>query len=204
MMNSPDRYGLSLRVLMRALFFLFLLVGSSAVGFEQPLSFTVTGPTVAPGAHELLVSTTPRFGRPKEFFRLESLAGFGYGFARTLEAQVLIAVSLESAGVDTRSSEGGGEVRVRWQPLDSRIHPLGLSLLGAVGASPDSVFLEGRWGAEKWLGEFLFALNVSVDYRIRRDGAVGPELHSEQTGGIAFRLANHFTSGFEVRNRVGV
>ena len=188
---------------MRALLVVVLLSAPVAVASEQPLSFTVTGPTVDQGANELVVSTTPRFGRPQEFIRVENLVGFGYGFTRTIQAQVLIAIALESFGRDGKSAEGGGEARVRWQPLDSRTHALGLNVRGAVGVSPDSVFLEGRLGVEKWLGDFLFALNLSIDYRVRRDGALGPELHTEQTGGVIYRLANHFTSGFEIRNRIG-
>jgi len=182
---------------------LFVLVASSALASEQPLGFTVTGPTVAPGAHELRLTTTPRFGRPEEFIRIESLLGFGYGLTATLETQVLIAIALEAFGRDGRSAEGGGEVRLRWHPLDGRAHFLGLNLLGAVGLSPDSVSFEARLGVEKWLGEFLFALNANVDYRVRRDGGDGPELHTEQSGGVVYRLLNNFTTGFEVRSRIG-
>ena len=182
---------------------LLVLFGSTALAYEQPLAFTVTGPTVDLGAHELLATTTPRFGRPQEFVRLETLLGFGYGFTKTLEAQLLIAIALESVGRDGRSAEGGGQVRLRWEPLDSHSQFLGLNLLGTVALSVDSVFVEGRLGTEKWLGDFLFAINVSADYRVRRDGAAGPELHAEQSGGVVYRLANHFTSGFEIRNRVG-
>ena len=124
---------------MRAACLLVVLSASSAVAYEQPLSFTVTGPTVEPGAHELVVSTTPRFGRPREFIRLESLLGFGYGFTSTVEAQLLIAVSVEAIGREGRSAEGGGQTRLRWQPLDSHTDFLGLNVLAAVGISPDSV-----------------------------------------------------------------
>ena len=188
---------------MRPLLLVIALLASSAGAYEQPLSFTVTGPTVDRGAHELVVSTTPRFGRPTEFLRLENLVGFGYGFTRSLEAQLLIAVAIESFGRDGKSGEGGGQARVRWQLLDSRTAFIGLNTLATLAITPDSVFLEGRLGLEKWLGSFLFAINASVDYRVRRDNAPGPQLHLEQSGGIAYRMANNFTSGFEIRNRLG-
>jgi hypothetical protein len=187
---------------MRSSLLVLLLAGSSALAYEQPLAFTVTGPTVEPGKNELVLSNTTRFGRPQEFVRLENLAGFGYGFTQTVEAQLLIAVAIETAGRE-RSAEGGGQVRLRWHPLDSRTDFLGLNVVAAAGISIASVFLEGRLGAEKWLGSFLFAINAAFDYRIRRDGGPGPDLHVEQSGGIVYRLANNFTTGFEVRNRMG-
>jgi hypothetical protein len=187
---------------MRVLLFLVLCAGP-ALAYEQPLAFTVTGPTVEKGRNELVASITPRFGRPEEYFRLENLLGFGYGFTSNIEAQMLVAVAIESVGRDGKGIEGGGQVRVRWNPLDGRTQLFGLNVLGAVGISGLSLYLEGRLGAEKWLGDFLFALNASVDYRLRRTATAGPELHLEQSGGIAYRLANNFTSGFEVRSRMG-
>ncbi len=187
---------------MRAPLF-FVLIASSALAYEQPLAFTVTGPTVDLGSNEVVVSSTPRFGRPVEFVRVENLLGFGYGFTPSVEAQVLLAIAIESVGLDGRSAEGGGQVRLRWNPLDARSRFLGLNLLAAAGLSAESVYVEGRLGLEKWLGDFLFALNVSVDYRAWRGLVPGPELHVEQSGGIVYRLPNHFTSGFEVRSRIG-
>jgi hypothetical protein len=183
--------------------FLLVLIASSALAYEQPLAFTVTGPNVEQGKNELFVSVLPRFGRPSEYLRIENLIGVGYGFTRTVEAQLLIAVAIESFGRDGKAIEGGAQARVRWNPLDSRTRFLGVNVLGAVGLGSASVYLEGRLGLEKWVGDFLFAINASVDYRFRRDGGVGPELHLEQSGGIVYRLPNNFTSGFEVRNRLG-
>lgn len=180
-----------------------ILFASSAAATEQPLGFTVTGKTVEPGTHELVASSTLRFGRPRDYLRVESLAGFGYGFSKSIEAQVLIAIAVESAGLDRRAAEGGGQVRLRWQPLEGRADALGLGLVGTVGLSPTSVFVEARLNVEKWFGEFLFALNASVDYRVRRDDASGPGLHLEQSAGVVYRLANNFTTGVEFRNRLG-
>lgn len=182
---------------------LSLLAASTAFANEQPLSFTVTGKTNDPGVREVLVSTTPRFGRPINYLRLENIAGVGYGFTRTLEAQLLLAVTIESIGLDGRAAEGGAHLRLRWQPLNSGDDFLGLGLVATVGATTTTLLAEGRLGAEKWVGDFLFALNASVDYRLRRDGAPGPDLHLEQSGGLVYRLANRFTSGFEVRSRIG-
>lgn len=188
---------------MRALLVVVVLAGSSAVAYERPLAFTLTSPTVEKGKHELLLTLTPRFGRTQEFVRFEGLAGFGYGVSQTIDAQVLLAIALESFGRDQRSSEGGGLLRVRWQPFDARNRVLGFNLQASAGLSPISVFFEGRIGLEKWLGDFLFAINATVDYRVRNDGALGADLHTEQTGGIVYRLANNFTVGFEVRSRIG-
>jgi hypothetical protein len=178
------------------------LLAFAASAAEQPLAFTVTGPTVESGAHQVLLSTTPRFGRPEEFVRFENLVGFAYGLSPALEAQLLLAVAIESVGVESHGAEGAIATRWRWQPLDARVDPIGLSLLGTVAGGPESLFLEARATTESWLGDFLFALNASADFAVRRSGA-GANAHLEQSGGALYRLANNFTSGFEIRNRIG-
>lgn len=188
---------------MRGLLLTLVLLATSALAREQALGFTRTGATVAQGTTEVYASTTPRFGRPNEYLKLENLVGFGYGFTPTFEAQALIAIDIESTGVDGKAAEGGAQVRLRWQPLEGRRDALGLGLTASVGVTTTAVFLEARLGLEKWFGEFLFALNASADYRVRKDAEPGPELHVEQSGGIAYRMLNDFTAGFEVRNRAG-
>ena len=53
------------------------------------------------------------------------------------------------------------------------------------------------------VGGLLLALNASLDYRVRNDALPGPELHLEQSGGLAYRLPNGVTAGFEFRAREG-
>ena len=189
---------------MRALHVTALLLSSgSAFATERSLAYTLAGPTVEAGAHEVLLSVTPRFGRPEPFLRIENLVGFAYGFSAKVEAQLLLSVALESAAGDSRSIEGAIATRWRWQLLNGRADVVGLGLTGTAAVSVDSVFLEARAGAEKWLGDFLFALNASADFTVRRDGGAGPQTHLEQSGGIVYQLSNGFSSGFEVRNRLG-
>lgn len=188
---------------MRALLLTACLASTLAVSAEHPLSFTEAGPMTEAGTHELLVTLTPRFGRPEAFTRFEGLAGFAYGLSSRLEVQVFLAVALESAGIDERATEGALGTRWRWQPLDPAKDVLGLDVVGTLALTPESVFLEARVGAEKWVGDFLFALNLSADYVARSSSISGPQTHLEQSGGIVYRLGNHFTSGFEVRSRIG-
>ncbi len=188
---------------MRALFLLGLLVAGCALASEQPLSFTLTGPALDAGTREAFVSTTPRFGRPEEFIRFDNRVGLNYGLGHRLESQLLIAFFNTQEAVQGVSTGFGVQTRLRWQPLDSRTDPVGLNLVATLGAANDSLFFEGRLGAEARLGNFLFALNLSVDDSVQRADVPGPQLHTEQTGGIAYRLPNNFTTGFEVRNRVG-
>lgn len=180
-----------------------MLLADAALAVERPLSFTIAGPTVETGAHELLLTTTPRFGRPDPFVRFENVVGFAYGFSDRLEAQLLLWLTVETMGLDRRSGEGAVATRWRWQPLGGHADLVGLNLIATVAASPDSVFFEARVGTEKWLGDFLFALNVAADYSVRKDGSAGPEAHLEQSAGVVYRLANRFSTGFEVRNRLG-
>jgi hypothetical protein len=112
-------------------------------------------------------------------------------------------MDLASFDTDSKSIEAKLATRWRWQPLNGRTDAVGFGLTGTVAVGVDAVSAEARVGLEKWLGDFLFALNASVDYSVRKDGAAGPELHLEQSGGIVYRLGNAFTSGFEVRNRLG-
>ncbi|GEM_PF-3535669 len=182
---------------------LLALVAVPAVAVEQPLSFTVTGPTLAEGRHEGVVGFAPRFGRPGEYLRVETLTGFGYGLTQSLQLQVLMAVTIETIGSAQKNIDGGAQVCLRWNPLASRTKLLGLNLVATAGVSPDSVFVEARLGLEKWVGDFLFVINATVDYRARRDGAEAPNVHTEQTGGIVYRLPSRFTTGFEVRSRIG-
>ena len=180
-----------------------LFAATAALGSEQPLGFTHTGPTVATGVTEVYGTTTPRFGRPTEYFKLENRVGFGYGFTPTVEAQALMRIDIESAGLEGRAAEGGGEARLRWLPLDGRRDVFGFGLEAAVGVTTVAVSAEARLMLEKWFGDLLVALNASVDYAIRNDGAAGPDLHTEQTGGLAYKMFNGVTAGFEVRSRVG-
>lgn len=182
---------------------LTVFAATAALAREQPLGFTLTGPTVAPGVTEVYASTTPRFGRPNEYVRLENRVGFGYGFSPTVEAQALLVIDLESSGVDARAAEGGAEARLRWQPFEGRANVLGFGIEAGVAATTLQVVTELRLSLEKWFGDFLFALNASIDYRVRNDGAAGADLHTEQTGGVAYRMFNGLTAGFEVRDRVG-
>lgn len=188
---------------MKTLSAVVLLFAVPALAREQALGFTLTGPTVAPGVTEVVGATTPRFGRPNEFLRLENNFGFGYGFSATLEAQALIVIALESTGLDGRAAEGGGAARLRWQPLDGQHDALGFGVTATVGVTTTTVSAEARLSVEKWVGALLLALNASLDYRVRNDALPGPELHLEQSGGLAYRLANGVTAGFEVRNRMG-
>lgn len=182
---------------------LLMLLAVPAFAVEQPFSFTVTGPTLAQGHHEALLSVAPRFGRPNEYLRVEGLTGFGYGLTQALQLQVQMAVTVESIGSTEKKIDGGAQVSLRWNPLARRTKALGLNLVATAGLSPERMFVEARLGLEKQLGEFLFAINATVDYRARRDGTEGPNLHSEQTAGIVYRLPSRFTSGVEFRSRVG-
>ena len=179
-----------------------LLIGAAAAE-ERPLAFTVAGPLVQPGAHQLLLSVTPRLGRPEAFTRIESLVGFAYGFSDTVEAQLLLAIAIESFGLDSRSIDGSAATRWRWQPLNGRSNLIGVGVIGTVALSVGTVFVETRLALEKWFGDFLFAINLSADYVVRKSGAAAPDTHLEQTAGVAYRLSNGFTTGFEVRNRIG-
>jgi hypothetical protein len=191
---------------MRLLLLTALFASGSVLATERTLAFTIAGPTVEPGAHELLLTETPHFGRPEPFLQLDTSLGIALGITSRLEAQVLLAVSIDEfgTGAGSRSAQGTLATRWRWQVLDGHRDWLGVGLIGTVAVGPDLVFLEARLGAEKWLGDFLFALNASVDYSVRKDGAAGPGTHLEQSGGIVYRLANGFTSGFELRNRLGL
>ncbi len=191
---------------MRTLLVTALLASSAAIATERTLAFTLAGPTVDKGSHELLLSETPHFGRREPYLKFETGVGVAFGVTSTLEAQLLLAVAIEELGLGagTRTAEGTAVTRWRWQPLDGRADPVGAGVTSTLAVGPDLVFLELRLGAEKWLGDFLFALNASADFSVRRDGATGPETHLEQSGGVVYRLANGFTSGFELRNRLGL
>jgi hypothetical protein len=177
-----------------------ILLSTSAFGAERLSGYTYESDLLEPGKGEVQADLGYRFLRSSTYEQADMRSGYARGVNEWLEAQLLLDFSIITPETGQGSAVGLVTGLLKAKLYDARKDPIGLG--GQLSLSGGTVgHLELRAIVDKWLGNFLVALNV-----LWSETFVGPDVaptRLEQSLSLAYQLPTRLSIGLEVRNRSG-
>jgi hypothetical protein len=181
------------------------LAAGVASASERHFTYTYESAVLHPGGREIEPWTTFGLGREGYFVRLESRIEAELGVSDRLQTSLYLNLSAETAetgsGRVSTSRLDGVSSEWKLKLLDPVADRAGLALYGELSAGPAGVELEGKLIADKRVGRWLGALNVTAEHEWETGEPGTPrEKTLELTAASAWFLARSLTLGFELRS----
>lgn len=183
------------------------VLGAEAVrANERHFTFTYESAVLPKGGREIELWMTPRIGREEFYSRFDLRGEFEVGLTHRLQTAFYLngrSISKETATGDKQTEFEFTGVSSEWKYklFDPVADVLGLALYGEITGSTDELELEGKFIADKRIGDVLFAANLVVENEWEF-GPVGPEreLVIEGVVGLSYFFTPTFSAGLELRN----
>jgi hypothetical protein len=176
-----------------------ILLAMPAFGGERLSGYTYESDLLAPGKGEVQADLAYRFLRSSTYEQADLRSGYARGVSEWLEAQLLLDFSIITPDTGQGSALGLVTGVLRAKMLDAHADPFGLGAQLSASAGNIGRF-ELRGVLDKWLGNFLVALNVLASETF--GDQVAPT-RLEQSLMLAYQMPTRLSVGIEVRNRSG-
>lgn len=187
---------------------------------DRSFVYTHESRVLSPGQSELEPWTTFRAGRSRYYSRLDGRLELEHGLAPHLqvafywnfETKTEDIVQDETSGELSRVSESaftGASAELKYQLTDPTADLIGSALYLETSLGPSESELEGKLILDKSVGDWLLALNTTVELELEPvRNAEGSELETavtvEPALGAAYQLPHGASVGLELRAPLGV
>ncbi|MEW5742909.1 MAG: hypothetical protein AB1938_28595 [Myxococcota bacterium] len=175
-----------------------LLVACHAAAAPRDFAFTWTTHLLEAGRDDLEGWLSPRIARVDPGYSLVDMRFvWTHGLENHLESQLSLDTSFEN---DDRTHSVDARVTslFRWAPWKAD-GPVGLGGLVRLSLGTNVLEVEGRFLADKLVGDVLFAANVSASHSIFWNARTGITTRLEESFSVAYVLAPFARLGLEFR-----
>ena len=183
---------------------------NTARASDRLFSYTYETAVLNPGATELEPWTTVRVGRDHHYLRFDNRLEFEAGVAKNLQTALYVnsravnADAVDEAGVTQRTesySFRGVSSEWKYKLSDPAAHVVGSALYLEGGLGPHEAELELKALLDKCLGRLTLAFNLvgEFEHEWETPGELENEGVVEIDLGAAYRVANGFSAGLELR-----
>jgi hypothetical protein len=184
----------------------FLGGPSAAAASERRFTYSYESGVLRAGGREIEPWNTFRVGRREHYSRLDTRLEAEMGVADLLQTSLylnLTSLSADTAdGRESTTEIEGLSSEWKLKLADPVADRFGLALYGELSGGPSSFELEGRLIADKRVGRWLSAFNVSWEHEweFEAEGETEQESVLEATAGSAWFLKPSLTLGVELRS----
>jgi hypothetical protein len=184
----------------------FLWTAPDAAASERRFTYTYESNVLHVGGREIEPWNTFRIGRSEHYSRLDTRLEAEMGVTDRLQTSIYLnlkSVSADTvAGRESSTEIEGISSEWKWKLSDPVADRFGCALYGEVSGGPAAFELEGRLIADKRVGRWLGAVNVSYEHEweFEEVGETERESTFEVTAGSAWFVKPSLSLGVEVRS----
>jgi hypothetical protein len=188
------------------LVFAILLLATEAGASERRFAYTYQSNVLHAGGREIEPWNTFRIGRSDHYSRLDTRLEAEMGVTDRLQTSIYLnlkSLSEDAAAGRVSSTEIEGiSSEWKWKVSDPVADRLGFALYGEVTGGPSAFELEGKLIADKRVGRWLGAVNVTYEHEweFEEEDETKRESAFEVTAGSAWFLKPSLSLGVEVRS----
>lgn len=185
---------------------LLLWPAAPAAASERRFTYTYQSNVLHVGGREIEPWNTFRIGRRDHYSRLDTRLEAEMGVTDRLQTSIYLNLKSLSedtlAGRESSTELEGISSEWKWKLADPVADRFGFALYGEVSGGPQSFELEGKLIADKRVGNWLGALNVSYEHEweFEEEDETERESAFEVTAGSAWFLKPSLSLGVEVRS----
>ncbi len=201
-----------MRRLARFLCLPVLLVPAAAAANERHFTYTYETATLPAGDKEIEIWSTPRIGRERYFYRLDSRVEFEIGVTDRWMAALYLNGMTQTAetapGVLSSASELEGiSIENKWKLMDPVADAFGLGLYAEISLGPSETEIEAKLLLDKRVGDLHLAANLVGEMDLDAEGdAAARDVDLEQELAVEVALAaawfvrSNLSIGLEARD----
>ncbi len=180
--------------------FVLIITATGAFANRRHFSYVYESPVLPRGAREIEIWNTLRTDKNKFYrginHRIEYEMGLGSGFQTSL----YLNLSTEATGDPII---WGNELSIsnewKFSISDPTADIIGSAIYAEWTLKPDETELEGKIILDKHFGDFLSAVNFTIEHEIPGHGSEGADI-IEAVGALSYVINSNFSVGFEARH----
>ena len=188
------------------LFTAVLWPAAEAAASERRFTYTYESSVLHVGGREIEPWNTFRIGRSEHYSRLDTRLEAEMGVTDLLQTSIYLNLKSVSedtpAGRESSTEIEGISSEWKWKLSDPVADRFGFAFYGEVSGGPAAFELEGKLIADKRVGRWLGAVNVSYEHEweFEEEDETKRESAFEVTAGSAWFLKPSVSLGIEVRS----